>query len=71
MPVAILSQERIKLLKKQYGGNEVGKVTVDMVLGGMRGIPVSARHLGISSQHVITLQSRLAGLRLVHLCGRA
>jgi hypothetical protein len=34
------TQERIKTLKKQYAKNEVGKVTVEMVLGGMRGIPV-------------------------------
>jgi hypothetical protein len=37
-------QERVKALKKSIGAKEIGKVTVDMCLGGMRGIPV--RHGG-------------------------
>lgn len=31
-------QERLKAIKKGYGSKEVGKVSVDMVIGGMRGI---------------------------------
>ncbi|KAK9812133.1 hypothetical protein WJX73_009895 [Symbiochloris irregularis] len=31
-------QERLKALKKAHGGKEVGKITADMVIGGMRGI---------------------------------
>ncbi|CAL5218955.1 g707 [Coccomyxa viridis] len=31
-------QERLKAIKKQYGSKELGKVTVDMTIGGMRGI---------------------------------
>jgi hypothetical protein len=34
-------QERLKSLKKQYGGVSLGEVTIDMCIGGMRGIPVS------------------------------
>ncbi len=34
-------QERLKAIKKQYGGKELGKVTVDMTIGGMRGITVA------------------------------
>ena len=33
-------QERLKAIKKQYGSKELGKVTVDMTIGGMRGITV-------------------------------
>lgn len=36
-----LPQERLKALKKAHGGKELGKVTVDMAIGGMRGITVS------------------------------
>ncbi|KAJ8960844.1 hypothetical protein NQ318_020140 [Aromia moschata] len=31
-------QERVKNFRKQYGGQKVGEVTVDMMYGGMRGI---------------------------------
>ncbi|KAK9916173.1 hypothetical protein WJX75_009710 [Coccomyxa subellipsoidea] len=31
-------QERLKAIKKTHGGKELGKVTVDMAIGGMRGI---------------------------------
>ncbi|KAK9843683.1 hypothetical protein WJX81_002147 [Elliptochloris bilobata] len=31
-------QERLKALKKNYGGKEVGNVTAEKVIGGMRGI---------------------------------
>lgn len=34
-------QERLKAIKKQYGSKELGKVTVDMTIGGMRGITVN------------------------------
>eukprot|EP00891_Asterochloris_glomerata_P002887 jgi/Astpho2/2887/e_gw1.00050.260.1_t len=33
------TQERVKALKKQHGSMELGKVTMDMCIGGMRGIP--------------------------------
>ena len=33
-------QERLKALKKTHGSKELGKVTVDMAIGGMRGITV-------------------------------
>ena len=36
-------QERLKKIKKELGSKEVGKVTVDMVIGGMRGITVLPR----------------------------
>lgn len=32
-------QERLKALKKGYGKTELGAVTLDMAIGGMRGIP--------------------------------
>ena len=35
-------QERLKAIKKNYGDKELGKVTVNMLIGGMRGIPVSS-----------------------------
>lgn len=35
-------QERLKALKKGYGKKELGTVTLDMAIGGMRGIPVRA-----------------------------
>ena len=35
-----LVQERLKALRKEHGSKELGKVTVDMVVGGMRGITV-------------------------------
>lgn len=34
-------QDRLKAIKKQYGSRELGKVTVDMTIGGMRGITVT------------------------------
>mgnify|MGYP001806842356 CR=1 FL=1 len=34
-------QERLKALKKGHGSKSLGEVTVDMAIGGMRGIPVS------------------------------
>lgn len=34
-------QERLKALKKNYGGVSLGEVTVEMCIGGMRGVPVS------------------------------
>ena len=36
-------QERLKALKKGYGKKELGTVTLDMAIGGMRGIPVSPK----------------------------
>lgn len=33
-------QDRLKALKKTHGAKELGQVTVNMVIGGMRGIPV-------------------------------
>ena len=33
-------QERLKALKKGHGKKELGPVTLDMLIGGMRGIPV-------------------------------
>lgn len=36
----LAAQERLKALKKTYGSKDFGKVTVDMVIGGMRGITV-------------------------------
>ena len=33
-------QERLKALKKGHGKKELGAVTLDMLIGGMRGIPV-------------------------------
>ncbi|KAL3138666.1 hypothetical protein ABBQ32_006424 [Trebouxia sp. C0010 RCD-2024] len=38
-------QERLKALKKGYGKKELGTVTLDMAIGGMRGIPVSGTSL--------------------------
>ena len=35
-------QERLKALKKAHGSKSLGETTVDMCIGGMRGIPVSA-----------------------------
>lgn len=35
-------QERLKALKKTHGAKSLGEVTVDMCIGGMRGIPVSS-----------------------------
>ena len=37
-------QERLKALKKGYGKKELGTVTLDMAIGGMRGIPVRTEH---------------------------
>lgn len=34
------SQERLKKLKKEHGSLPLGNVTLDMVIGGMRGITV-------------------------------
>ena len=36
----MLLQERLKKLKKEHGKKELGTVTLDMTIGGMRGIPV-------------------------------
>ncbi len=33
-------KERLKAIKKNHGDKELGKVTVNMLIGGMRGIPV-------------------------------
>lgn len=33
-------QDRLKKLRGSKGKSELGKVTVDMAIGGMRGIPV-------------------------------
>ena len=38
-------QERLKALRKTHGSKELGKVTVDMTIGGMRGITVSSPSL--------------------------
>ncbi len=37
------TQERLKSIKKTHGSKELGKVTVDMAIGGMRGITVSTQ----------------------------
>ncbi len=42
-------QERLKALKKTHGSKSLGDVTVDMCIGGMRGIPVSSWFDGGSS----------------------
>lgn len=42
-PCPTTTQERIKAMKKSIGAKEIGKVTVDMCLGGMRGVPVRRR----------------------------
>jgi hypothetical protein len=34
------SQERLKALKKEHGAKSLGETTVEMCIGGMRGIPV-------------------------------
>ena len=46
MPIAsfVSLQERLKKLKKEHGKKELGTVTLDMTIGGMRGIPVQAFH---------------------------
>ena len=36
-------QDRLRALKKLHGSKELGAVTVDMCIGGMRGITVSSR----------------------------
>ena len=36
-----IPQERLKALKKTHGAKSLGEVSVDMCIGGMRGIPVS------------------------------
>ena len=36
----IVLQERLKAIRKEHGGKELGNVTVSMLIGGMRGIPV-------------------------------
>jgi citrate synthase len=33
-----VKQKEIKELKKEYGSTEIGKITVDQVIGGMRGM---------------------------------
>lgn len=42
------TQERLKAIKKEHGGKEVGAVTVDMVIGGMRGITVRGERVDAS-----------------------
>lgn len=49
-------QERLKNLKKQYGGVSLGEVTVDMAIGGMRGIPVSCKRSLFKPDHVYGMQ---------------
>lgn len=34
-------QAKLKAIKKAHGAKELGVTTVDMCMGGMRGIPVS------------------------------
>ena len=46
-----LMQERLKALKKGYGSKEVGNVTAEKVIGGMRGITVRT----LLSMHFDTL----------------
>lgn len=46
---SLLLQERLKALRKEHGSKELGKVTADMVIGGMRGITV--RH-ALAKQHM-------------------
>lgn len=38
---AMIVQENLKAIKKEHGSKVLGSVTVDMAIGGMRGIPVS------------------------------
>lgn len=38
---AAASQARLKAIKKAHGAQKLADVTVDMAIGGMRGIPVS------------------------------
>lgn len=44
-------QERLKAIKKTHGGKELGKVTVDMAIGGMRGITVRS-HIRLYQRQV-------------------
>ncbi len=39
-PPRLRLQERLKGLKKAHGSMEMGATTLDMVIGGMRGITV-------------------------------
>ena len=49
-----LLQERLKALKKGHGKKELGTVTLDMAIGGMRGIPVSiALHEKLYESNII------------------
>lgn len=57
-------QDRLRALKKLHGSKELGTVTVDMCIGGMRGITVSAtekrgkkRKLGLFSFSVSPSQT--------------
>ena len=43
------AQERLKGIKKSLGDKDMGKVTVNMVIGGMRGITVSAARERLSN----------------------
>ena len=45
-------QERLKALRKEHGSKELGKVTTDMVIGGMRGITVSRCHMRMQTASV-------------------
>lgn len=38
--MAVSSQEKLKRIKKDLGNKDLGYVTVNMCIGGMRGIPV-------------------------------
>jgi hypothetical protein len=57
-------QERLKALKKAYGSKALGEVTVDMCIGGMRGIPVSLRTGTWGPVYVYAQQAAAAGIVL-------
>lgn len=48
-------QAKLKALKKAHGHKELGKVTVDMAIGGMRGIPVGASRSLICKNAIATV----------------
>jgi hypothetical protein len=43
-------QDRLKKLRGSKGKSELGKVTVDMAIGGMRGIPVGTWQLAVAAR---------------------
>jgi len=47
-------QERLKKLKKEHGKKELGAVTLDMTIRGMRGIPVRTDSLNPTLQPLQT-----------------